>query len=229
MKPQIVEVISEAEAQAARDQVHALRALWSKKSPFAEFYILGASAYAEAQQFGGLAYQMLAKKLNPVLEESFGPLYEKVRLKLEATLGAPIQYYPRLARPGFHIFQTALPYFQPHVDIPHTNLLWQAWEAVDVTKTLSFTLSLALPIGGGGLRIWDQIPPEEALKPDADPNKLIQGLEPSLLRYRLGWMALHHGYSIHQIAPFEVAGPGDERITLQGHAIHSSQGWLAYF
>ncbi len=233
MKPIQVDVLSAAEAKATRDKVHALRSLWFRKGGVAEFYTLGASAYLDAQYGGGLAYQMLAKKLNPVLEAQFGDVHQRVLDKLIEVMGEPVQYYPRLARPGFHIFLADAVFENPickiHVDMPYSHILWQPWEQVDITRGLSFTLSLALPAGGGGLNLWPQIPPEDALAQGADPDLQTKGLEPLLFRYSVGSMVIHHGHTIHQIAPFRGMQAGDERITLQGHAIHSSQGWLAYF
>jgi len=153
VKPIQVDVLSAAEAKATRDKVHALRSLWFRKGGVAEFYTLGASAYLDAQYGGGLAYQMLAKKLNPVLEAQFGDVHQRVLDKLIEVMGEPVQYYPRLARPGFHIFLADAVFENPickiHVDMPYSHILWQPWEQVDITRGLSFTLSLALPAGGG--------------------------------------------------------------------------------
>ena len=93
---------------------------------------------------------------------------------------------------------------------------------------VGITLSLALPKGGAGLRVWHQISPEQAV---TGPSLIEQttGLEPTHHAYAVGRMVIHDGHSIHQIAPFVGLGDGDERITLQGHAIFGAQGWLAYF
>ena len=232
MIPKVVDVLEPSEARAARDQVHALRAAWTRQSLSAEFYTLGVSAYIEAQNRGAVSYTFAAKRLNPMLEEAFGDVYERVRATLERFMGEPVSYSPRLALPGFHIFLAdpafSLPVCMIHVDQPYKNLHWPAYEAVDTRRTLSFTLSLALPKGGAGLRVWHQISPEQAV---TGPSLIEQttGLEPTHHAYTVGRMVIHDGHSIHQIAPFVGLGDGDERITLQGHAIHGAQGWLAYF
>ena len=53
--------------------------------------------------------------------------------------------------------------------------------------------------------------------------------EPEYHPYRVGAMALHSGHQLHQIAPASVLVEGDERITLQAHAVPGEGGWIVYW
>lgn len=231
MIPRSFEVLTADEARASRDQVHAMRSGWNSHG-YSEFYTLGASAYIEAASRGAIAYTLAAKRQKPSLQAAFGAVYERVRATIEAALGEPAAYSSRLALPGFHIFLSDPTFAEPvcsvHVDRPHERVSWHDWEAVDPTRTISFTLALAIPRGGAGLNVWHQIAPAEA-RSQFSLRERTAGLEPTLHPYAVGRMVLHDGHSIHQIAPFRAVGAGDERITLQGHGIRGAQGWILYF
>lgn len=217
------------ECPAIVAELFKLRAFWSPLHPKAPCFTLGVSAYIEAQTYGAVPYTLAARKQNPHMRERFGAVYERVRATLEAKLGEPVEYSHRLALPGFQIFLSdpvfSIPVCSIHIDEPYFHLEWPDYEAVDRTQTLSFTLALQLPSGGGGLNLWPEIP----LREGALAAKLVEGKPPTFCRYALGKMALHDGHTIHQIAPFSVSAPGEARITLQGHAIRSARGWIAYF
>lgn len=233
MIPTMLDVLAPEECGPIVEKVHALSAHWSQPYGAARFHVLGASAYLDGQHKGAFAYRMLARKLGPAMLEAFGPLYDRVLAALVAHLGEPMELHPRLAVPGFHVF-LADPTFELsvcdiHVDRPYDHVDWPVYEQVDKTRNLSFTLSLQLPRSGGGLYVWPQIPIEDALRGDPPVTELVRGQTPVLHRYAPGKMVVHHGHSIHQIAPFTVTDPSEARITLQGHAIRSARGWLAYF
>lgn len=232
MKPRAVDVLTAQEARDVRDKIHALRPYWSHQGAMNAFWLLGTSAYIEGQRQGGIAYTFAAKRTNPFMEAAFGELYARVRAALEQALGEPVRYSARHALPGFHIFLAdpafELPVCKIHVDQPYNHVDWPSWELVDKTRTLSFTLSIALPSSGAGLRIWEQISPEDALTGPSLEDQ-TRDLPPTFHRYQVGRMVLHDGHSVHQIAPFRTDGPDEERTTLQGHAVGTPTGWIAYF
>ncbi len=231
MEPRSIDFLTPQEARVVRDKIHELRPMWSKQAAQAQFYLLGTSAYIEGQTQGGLKYTFAAKRTNPLLESHFGDLYERLRAALEASLGEPVRYSAKHALPGFHVFLDdptfSLPVCKIHIDLPYDQVDWPSWEEIDRTQTLSFTLSIALPESGAGLNIWEQIPPADA-RVGASLEEQTKGLEPTFHRYAVGRMVLHDGHSVHQIAPFKTA-PGEERTTLQGHAVRTPRGWIAYF
>ncbi len=231
MEPVAVEVLTPAECRVLRDKIHAARPHWSNKGGGAPFFTLGVSAYLEAQYGGAIAYTLAAKRQRPGLTEAFGDVYERVRVALEGALGETVQYHTRLALPGFHIFLANPAFENPvcsvHIDQPYKNLDWRAYEEVDPTRTISFTMAVSIPRSGAGLNMWPGV--DLAASPDKSARELTAGIEPVFHPYAPGRMVIHHGHTVHQIAPFKVLDEGDERITLQGHAIYSPHGWLAYF
>jgi hypothetical protein len=42
-------------------------------------------------------------------------------------------------------------------------------------------------------------------------------------------MVLHSGHQLHQIAPAPKLVEGDERLTLQAHAVPATDGWIVYW
>jgi hypothetical protein len=47
--------------------------------------------------------------------------------------------------------------------------------------------------------------------------------------YNVGALAMHSGYLMHQIGEIDAVYPGDERITLQGHALCQHGEWKLYW
>ncbi|MCC7386535.1 MAG: hypothetical protein IT384_32145 [Deltaproteobacteria bacterium] len=230
-----LEVASDAECRRARDEVHALRERWISRDHRAPFFTLGAASYIDAQYAPDPRhYHSLALAHNFVLRERFGWLHQRLLDRLSEALGAPAYFARKMALPGFHIFLSHSAFEERvcsvHIDLQHNLLDWDPDEAVDRESPLSFTLPVAVPASGAGLLIWNATLADDAAL--ADPA-FCRGWSlahpPEHHRYRLGRMALHRGLSVHQIAPFQMAQPSDERITLQGHAIKSVHGWAVYW
>jgi hypothetical protein len=47
--------------------------------------------------------------------------------------------------------------------------------------------------------------------------------------YTPGAIALHSGHLMHQIGEIDEVAPGDERVTLQGHALFHKGEWKLYW
>jgi hypothetical protein len=170
---------------------------------------------------------------NALLRASFAELYSDLCAVLTAALG-PVRFHPQLALPGFHLFaprpgHDLLPGTQAfasaggsvHVDLQHRahGSVWQGFERIDWARPLSFTLALALPACGGGLRIWPRT--TGVTEAEAEQAELVS--------YRLGELVSFTQPLLHQIAPAALLQAGDQRITLQGHGLCCDGTWLLYF
>ena len=149
----------------------------------------------------------------------FRSLYERVATALEKELGEPTTYLRKdYALPGFHIFSgdgwlaSGWNVAKIHVDLQYRQLDWKDLD-VDTDRTLSFTLPVSLP-PGAGLYFLDM------QKDDTASLLSYRNVKKEKVEYELGTLYMHNGHQYHMISPYEK---GDERITLQGHAIYSKK------
>ena len=202
---------------------------------------LGAASYKGlplvGKQINKYLYHRRAMKLNPIFRERLGWLYDRLAKTLAHALGAPTRYPDDLALPGFHVNQKPIREktgrfplgARPHFDLQWQKIDWGDPSKVDFKLPLSYTLAVALPAKGGGLKTWD-IRYDEYMKLDTDGRaKLRAAREKEYHPYKIGQMVLHSGYQLHQVAPTPEFGPGDERITLQGHGIKRDGVWQLYW
>jgi hypothetical protein len=226
-----IPVLTAQECSVIREVVYGLKSQWVRRAA-TPFFSLGTASYLDAQAGETLYYQM-ARCTNRVLQHHVGWLYDRVVEVLAKHLQAPVCYAPRFALPGFHIFQ-ADPAFETsaasiHCDLQYEKLDWTGFENPDFATSLSFTLSIALPAGGGGLRVWNIERVEILDRPVNEIRQLFRVREPSYEPYRIGEMVVHSGLYVHQIAPMRDLHPDDERITLQGHGICAGDRWYLYW
>jgi hypothetical protein len=226
------------ECRRAADAVHALRPYWEARLPDAPFFTLGAASYLDAAKPATrtVLYYEKAARLNPVLDENFGWLYARLVEALEERLAGRCAFEPRAARPGFHVF-LPFPLFRfsvasIHVDLQYELLDWTGHPEPDFENPVSFTVTVVLPRGGGGLHTWDV--PYEAVRSlsRSEIARRFSPVPPRLRPYLPGGLVLHSGHTLHQIAPLPPPEPGeprDARITLQGHAVRSDGTWWLYW
>jgi hypothetical protein len=226
------------ECRRTADLVYALKPHWEARLPDAPFFTLGAASYVDAAvpSEREARYYAKAARLNPILDENFGWLYGKLMRSLEERLGGKCAFKPRAARPGFHVFLPVplfqLPIAKIHADLQFGLLDWSEHPRPDFANPMSFTVSVVLPRGGGGLNTWD-VPFESVrgLAPEEIAKK-VASIPPAFRPYSPGGMVLHSGQTLHQIAPLPEILPGDARdarITLQGHAIRSDGTWWLHW
>lgn len=224
-------VFSAAECAEIREVIHRLRPHWVRRNLWAPFFTLGAASYLDAKR-NHAEYDAFAEKYNPLLRENFADCYQRVAALLEEALGGPVVYTSRLALPGFHVYLSSKLFERPiasiHCDSQYQLHDWSGLDA-DLTRPISFTLSIALPKNGGGLNVWDISYAELLEKSSNDTGPLVRSRESSYHAYRIGSMVLHSGHLLHQAAPGKDVQPDDERITLQGHAIQISGIWNLYW
>jgi hypothetical protein len=227
-------LLTSEEASRVCTDVHAQRAHWRPRHPTRPFFTLGTASYLDARE-GRLAdYQAHARYSNAILRAQFGPLLERLRIAVATYVGGQAVYDDRLALPGFHIFLFDAAFRQSsagsHFDLQHELIDWTHIGSPDASAQLSLTLALALPVAGGGLLVWNidrrelEQMTEEARIAHARANRFA-----TRTRYAVGSLAIHSGYQLHQIESNPDLQPGDERITMQAHAMPVDGRWIIYW
>ena len=211
----------------------------------APFWTLGAVSYLDSVA-SPKRYSQHRDYLNPVLYKKFNWIYEIICEKLQGELGEPVVIDGVLAHPGFHIFAaksgtTIEPEYlkmfeQPlgsvHVDVQNEEHYdyWQRYKTVDLEETFSFTISIKLPSGGGGLYTWTDKVNRHSFNYTTNENKLSD-LESSPISnlYNEGEMIYFMGHLLHQMMPGVNIQPTDKRITVQGHGQKCDGVWRLYW
>jgi hypothetical protein len=168
------------------------------------------------------------------MDEHFGWVHARVVAALETAGFRPARHDARLASPGFHIYigdgEQMPASASVHYDLQYEHIDWSPYAAVDLSCPLSFTLALRLPAEGGGLHVWDlDIHALRQMTPDQRQAESAGKRQATYHPYRPGLMALHNGHHLHQIARLSAMKLGDVRLTLQGHAVSTEQGWIVYW
>lgn len=219
------------------ERVHTLRAHWVARAKDAPFFTLGAASYLDGKPGRDEHYRALARTGNPILWDHFKPLYRVFRDALEAYLGETVRYDRSIALPGFHIFLADAVWGRGvasiHADRQYQNVDWSSYgskEAAEGHRQLSITLSIDLPAAGAGLRLWS-VNSLDVPKMSLDERReaLAAHRKPSYVPYEKGVAVIHTGHLFHQIAPMPDMRPGEQRLTLQAHALPTRAGWILYW
>ncbi len=205
------------------ESVFALQEYWINRSDYFDypFFTLGAASYLDAQQ-NNEEYYDLAKKLNPILENKFSQLYQKVQDFLEEKLGHKCIMAENQALPGFHIFLDddffEITVASRHVDLQFQLLNWNGLK-FDPANNISFTVYIKMPSGGGGLYFWTHTHDDLKGFDNVTIDKTLMAVDPEFVKFNQGDLVTHTGLNYHQIAPMIDVQEGDQRISLQGHGI----------
>jgi hypothetical protein len=228
-------LLSPAECADLDREVKALRNCWTPRGPQpGHFFTLGAASYLDADD----EYASRTSATNAVLRGRFGWLYARLAEVLTRRLHAPVGYTDTLAVPGFHIWETPAIFTTPvasvHFDLQYLRTWPEDAPGVDFAHPLSFTLPIRLPRRGGGLNVWDVTYDRyrrfaDRLDVRLTPMDLTVLLEATRFPYTVGGLSLHSGHLLHQIGEIDEVFPGDERITLQGHALCEQGVWRLYW
>jgi hypothetical protein len=229
-----VAVLTVEEAARVRATVHDLREDWRRRHATQPFFTLGTASYLDAREGRFAQYQEAARVSNVLLDRHVGWLLERFRRAVEQVVAEPCVYDLRLALPGFHIFLFDPAFRRPpsgaHFDLQYELIDWRAFGRPEISAQLSLTLTLALPASGGGLMVWAVDRRElDAMAPDARLAHTRANRFGTRHPYTAGHLVAHSGYRLHQIAPSPDLQPGDERITLQAHAMPVDGRWLVYW
>jgi hypothetical protein len=227
-----VPLLTPDESARVRQTVHSLKAHWRGRGPF-PFFTLGTPSYIDHTLGQAGLLQRVAQD-NPLMAEHFQGLYDRVLGALREVTGEEVSLDPAFAFPGFHIFLNHEAFKQPiasvHFDHQFLHYDWSPhYRQVDLSKLLSFTLPVRLPASGGGLRIWDLTHEEAKKLPQQEFDAIRHGSGFKYQPYSVGKLVIHSGHHLHQIAPATDIREGDERVTLQGHALYTEKGWVAYW
>ena len=211
----------------------------------APFWTLGAVSYLDHVKSGD-QYDKHRDYVNPVLYKKFNWIYEIITKKLQEALGDPVVIDKFLAHPGFHIFATKTgttiepeymklfeqPLGSVHVDVQweEHHDYWQTFDEVNLEDTLSFTVPIKLPSGGGGLYTWaDEVNPY-SFNYTTNEVKLSELEHPCVSNlYTEGEMIYFIGHLLHQMMPGVNVQPTDRRITVQGHGQKCDGVWRLYW
>lgn len=215
-------LLTAEECRQIRAAVYELRPHWRQRTPPMPFYTLGAASYLDAKS-GENEYIALAREYNPLLQEHFGWVHERLMKGLVARLGLPAAYRQNGSLPGFHIFLADKEFrTMPagiHVDNQYQLLDWKRCY-FRCRQPISFTVAISLPARGSGLNVWNSSASElAALSTEEVTSQLLEPGRSYYYPHQIGHVTLHFGHTIHQIAIPEHVEDSDERITLQGHGI----------
>jgi hypothetical protein len=233
------------ETESVYRKILELTGTWTAVGEAGSSFTLGTASY-----LAGDDYEDRAAQTNGTLRETFGWLYERLSSALFPVLGevheAPVAFEPKFGLPGFQIIVVGDEMQDPrgilggaHWDWNFLSLAWEPplGDAFELDAFASFTLPIVLPRAGSGLRVWETLTSAE-VSAYADEKGLRQwdaiaelvkaGYEPSFHPYKTGELIVHSGHLVHQVPPWQCAR-GDERITLQGHALLHEGRWRIYW
>jgi hypothetical protein len=211
------------------DRVIALKNCWAERSP-GNFYTLGVASYLDATDRHD-AYIAGARITNPVLRKNFDATLEQVRKFFEDFFGDTVFYDPHYALPGFHIFaMKGVDRSNDDVALrAHFDMQWMHAIPGHVPRgTLSFTLPIEQPSGGASMAIWPARY-KDALRLGFTARDYAARHPWQRVTYECGRIVVHDGYVLHAIGPASDPAPLGYRITLQGHGVRTSIGWMLYW
>ncbi len=225
---QNVTVLQPAEAVGMAERVESLRKDWSQRNDTGLYHTIGVVTEEDARD-GEEAYCEKAEVSNKILNEHFSDLLESVRKSIEELKETPTRLHDRYGLPGIMIYlapsQPAIVVgAQPHYDRQFRLLEWgDGFEPVS-KNLLSFTLTLALPRDGAGLRTWPQF------RDGFPPGTRLSSRNADFLSYEVGAMLCHDGLTPHHGVGMRTDGSGnDRRITLQGFGVRIRGEWVLYW
>lgn len=234
------------------DKLHAVDAFWLARHAQLPFYTLGATNYYDITANPARPYEQLARKYNRFMREQFTELYQTLQQALRRYLNAEVEFLAEAALPGFHIFAghpaivedvsadvmhgswfarrnfQAFPGSPIHVDSAHLAVGLPAMLHGAKLPTLSFTLALALPETGAGMKIWPLTAEDTVALDDAQVLQRLRETPVHTQHYRCGELFLHSGDFYHQARGLPSV-PGQYRITLQGHGAWWRERWQLFW
>jgi hypothetical protein len=221
--------LTQQECNEIAAQIYEMKTSWETRN--VAMSTLGTASYLD----GGSASEYVTKSLrkNPMMRKHFQPLLDKVLDYFRKKTSSAVMYRENASLPGFHIFDCnkifSLPVASVHRDLQWQRLTYHKNEDIDTQNTLSFTLAIELPPGGGGLYTFHQnVSPLFTL---LVPRGIVSSFAPKTkIEYKEGYMVTHNGQTDHMIAPCEMS-LNKKRITLQGHGVYekNKDTWYLYW
>ena len=222
------DLFTEHECIELRDRVLDSRAHWLTRG--LQFYTLGAASYLDAA-VNREQYAAAAARLNPILAQDFADVYARLVEFFQGLLRQPVSVGGDLALPGFHVFEFRGGYRDPLqiVERAHFDLQWELLRPADLaSQTMSFTVPIELPSGGGAMQLWNARYRELVRAGVAAPD-YARAHSSRRLSYSVGHAVLHDGLILHAIGESLTNRPRGQRITLQGHLMCEGDAWVMYW
>lgn len=223
-----VSLFSDAELRDIEYRVLQLRDSWVRRSEHG-FFTLGLACYLDlaGAKDRKSSYYDRVEESNGILGDGFADVYLRLREVLDDSLKTRTVFESGLALPGFHVW---LPNSIPRAKTASIHFDLQYLPIADPGgppgpgDTVSFTVPVTLPTGGGGLNVWPLHWPEDSGKAAGALDMPCQRLE-----YKPGEVILHSGLWMHQIAETAAVAPDDIRLTLQGHGVRAGDRTILYW
>jgi hypothetical protein len=216
------------ECAELRDRVLDSRAHWITRGH--QFYTLGAASYLDAA-VNREQYAVAAARLNPILAQDFSDVYARLVDFFQGLLRQPVSVASDLALPGFHVFEFEGSYRDPLqiIERAHFDLQWALLRPADLApQTMSFTVPIELPSGGGAMQLWNARY-RELVRVDVAAREYAHAHSSRRLSYCVGRAVLHDGLILHAIGESLTNRPRGHRVTLQGHLMREGDAWVMYW
>ncbi len=236
--------LDDSECIRLRNEIFSLRNNWRAISPERKVFTLGYPSYL-VNHLGMDNYYGQVRKMNQILDNTFGWVHDKFLALLEVLLESPVKKVEKFSRPGFLIqLMDQDPNYHkvsggPHWDWDFLSLDWSPSlpSSIDPEQSMSFTIPIRLPKDGSGIWVWENITAmdtiELAQKKGISIEKatsiLIQKENPRSYYYKQGNLISHPGGIVHGIIRSPKIRPGDERITMQAYALYHNNIWQVFF
>lgn len=220
-------LLSEKECKILTERIYAHKHKWQKRNSVLS--TLGVASYLDGSD--KLAYVRESEISNQFLAHEYDDIHSIVLEYYRSLVKCEVDFRENAALPGFHVFHCnstfSMPVASVHTDQQFARLTYDPEESIDYSNTLSFTLCLELPTGGGGLYVFSS---DFGLLNYIFPKALSLSLETKKkIEYKVGWIVSHNGSSTHMIAPCKPSKTN--RITLQGHGVYDKRAnkWWLYW
>lgn len=223
-----VPVLAAAKAAEVASRVVDLRDRWERRNDTGLYHTIGVVAEEDAHA-GVDDYCRRAEPSNVILKQTFSDVLERIRTALQETRGEPVRLHQRYGLPGVMIYLSpnrpaVVVGNRPHVDLQYRLLDWPPGFEPVSENLLSFTLALALPSRGAGLRIWPE------LRDRLLPGVPLTSSNATFISYEVGQMLCHDGLTPHHGVGMRTDGEREERrITIQGFGVRVNREWLLYW
>ena len=225
------EFLTQEECVQISEKVLGLKSHWEPRLGPYQFATLGCAAYLDAAE-AATEYAHKSSILNPIMQQTFQEVYEKIRLYFSRILDAEAYYDEVYSYPGFHLFQLDgnevskdNPADRAHFDYQFARIF------PDFAKTpaapLTFTIPIEEPSHGSSLEVWD-LRPEGHAEIEYEHVPYARTHPSKTVAYAVGRIFTHDGLNLHAIGKVPTGSRG-RRMTLQGHAFRMEKGWLLYW
>ncbi|MBX3172401.1 MAG: hypothetical protein KF760_33665 [Candidatus Eremiobacteraeota bacterium] len=222
------EFLTPEECAHTSRQVLALEKHWEPRLGPYQFATLGCAAYLDGES----DYAEKSGELNPLMQQTFHTIYERLRLYFSRILQAEAYYDNAYAYPGFHLFKFEgneisqdRPADRSHFDYQFAKVFPDF--ASTPSTPLTFTVPIEEPSGGSSLEMWD-LRPEGHAEIHYEHREYARTHPSKNVAYSIGRIYTHDGLNLHAMGPIPPGTTG-RRMTLQGHAFRTERGWLLYW